>query len=145
MTPAQIFANPSLMTLVCLLGGAVREGMERNVWLQLMVMGTFVPRLGAAMRGTMIVADQLGCDAPWLHEDDPVDDEGNPCSGWVRQENGGWVWRCMTKALVMIIAMAWAPAAGRRRRQRRVQAEIIRRSQAVPVVLCFLKPDLAYR
>ena len=45
MSPALIFANPSLMMLACLIGGAMREGVTERVFVKLLVIGALVPKL----------------------------------------------------------------------------------------------------
>jgi hypothetical protein len=144
MSPAQIFANPSLMMLVCLIGGALREGVERDLLVKLMVIGTFVPALGMAITGSMIVEEALGSDAPWHHQDDPVDEDGHPCSGWIRQDDHGWVWRSVSPVLTMIIALE--SALGPRRRVRRRPRRGRRAGwsvRAIPSQKRFLPLDLA--
>jgi hypothetical protein len=144
MNPAQIFANPSLMVLVCLIGGALREGVTRDLLVKLMVIGTFVPELGMAITGSMILEEAMGGDAPWHIDGDPADESGNPASGWVRQDGDGWVWRNVTKGMTMIIVFGGAPRlrAPRPRRWRRMARAFWRVVSALSQKL-FFALDLA--
>ena len=66
-----------------------------------MVIGALVPPIGDAIKGAMILQNVMGDDAPWFCDEKPVDDAGEPCSGWVRQDESRWVWLNVTKALVV--------------------------------------------
>ena len=144
MSPALIFANPSLMMLACLIGGAMREGVTERVFVKLLVIGALVPRLGAAMKAAMVLQEAMGDQAPWFCEDEPVDDAGDPCSGWVLQDEYTWVWHQVTKAAVWSVRYQANIGGGRvapgrvRRRFRRANW-----STLVPVFKNFSKLVLA--
>jgi hypothetical protein len=52
------------MVLACLIGGALRDGVSRDVLVKLTVIGTFVPMRGGAIKGAMVMHEAPGGDAP---------------------------------------------------------------------------------
>jgi hypothetical protein len=96
----------------------LREGINRDLFAKQMVIGTFAPVLGDAIKGSMILEEAMGREAPWYMDGDPVDESGDPATGWIRQDGDDWVWRSVSKVLTMLIVFVGFPRS-RKPRQRR--------------------------
>lgn len=113
MNPAQIFATPSLMMLMGMIGGAMREGVPVHVVMKLLLIGTLVPDIGAVLRAWLIMEEQFGDDVPWstrpeADQDDAEDDDGAARSGWISQSGPVWRWRHVTAGgIALVVLTRW--------------------------------------
>ena len=106
MKPAPLPATPDLMTLLCIIGGAMRG--EGNVFLgmQLLLLGTMVPQFGWLIRAWIAMEEREAAGLVWVGEpcDEPDDDDtGELRSGWVRREGRVWLWRHVSRVGMVFV------------------------------------------
>jgi hypothetical protein len=107
MKPEPIPATPSLMTLLCIIGGAMRGEGPVNLGLMLLVIGTMVPEIGYLIKTWVRLEERAEAGLFWAVGPCADDTDGESTaelrSGWVRREGRVWLWRHVTPVCTVII------------------------------------------
>ena len=117
MKSASLPATPDRMTLLCIIGGAMRG--EGNVFLgmELLLLGVMFPQFGWLVH-EWLNHEEYYAARPGLRErqpgyggEDACDDEDDSDSvlrsGWVRRGGDTWLWRNVTRALIVFVPVRW--------------------------------------
>lgn len=109
MKPAPLPATPSLMALLCVIGGIMRGEASAALGMPFLTMGALVPQIGWLIHTWMrmehlAASGDLCLDAPFVGDDDP---EAELCPGWVRQDGPVWLWRHVTDCCAVIVPVRW--------------------------------------
>ncbi len=120
MHPERVPATPDLMALFCLIGGAVREAGKLHLLMQLLLIGTYCPLLGRALR-TWMLAEELYATSEDEYEAFAKADGEGGCDeirpGWMNRDGPVLLWRHVTRfgdALLIPIQWVWTPRVVRR-------------------------------
>jgi hypothetical protein len=103
-----------MMTLLCLIGGALREIGPSPLWMQVFLIGAISPQFGLLLRTwidlqerfpvvTSVGDDEDDDDEEYADEDDGNEEDDDSGSGWLSQNGPIWYWRHVTRLGSVIV------------------------------------------
>ena len=146
MKPAPLPATPDLMTLLCIIGGAMRGEGTVFLGMQLLLIGTMVPRFGWLIRAWIRLQEREAAGHVWVGEpcDEPDDDAPDELrSGWVRQEGSVWLWRHVSRVGVVFVPIRFVGGCRIVMMVRRVRLPAVLQTVLAPFQNLFFALDLA--